>query len=280
MISDLALLDGLAVPGAVQRLQDGLLQMDQADIVTKHTFKPGIYERTITIPPWTVLTGAAHKTAYRVRLERGSIAVNLDAGVTVLTAPFEFDAPAGVQRVGRVFEDEVVWTDIYANPDDCQNIATLESRLYDVPACGLGENRQRIAHDRQDFELFLSQLGMTQTAMDAVVQIEHDLIPMPDGFDVELRDSPVHGKGMFALRDFAAGERICPGRIDGKRTPAGRFINHSAQPNAQPVKAGDDIHAQALRALSKGEEILINYRDSMRVNFGIDMPKEAICLDG
>lgn len=126
----------------VAKMQDALLEMDQADIVTHHCFKPGIYERTITAPPWTVLTGAAHKTAYRVRLERGVIAVNTDEGVKVLVGPIEFDVPAGFQRAGRVFDEEVVWTDIYANPDNCRNIDLLEERLYEVPDCGLGDKRQ------------------------------------------------------------------------------------------------------------------------------------------
>jgi hypothetical protein len=127
---------------AVVRLQTALLEMNQADIVTTHKFLPGVYERTITIPPWTVLTGAAHKTAYRVRLEKGVIAVNTDDGVKVLVAPCEFDVDAGFQRAGRVFEEEVVWTDIYANPDNCRNIDELENRLYEVPECGLGDSRK------------------------------------------------------------------------------------------------------------------------------------------
>lgn len=127
---------------AVVRLQNTLLEMAQADIVTTHKFLPGIYERTITIPPWTVLTGAAHRTAYRVRLEKGVIAVNTDDGVKALVAPCEFDVDAGFQRAGRVFEEEVVWTDIYANPDNCRNIDELENRLYEVPKCGLGDSRK------------------------------------------------------------------------------------------------------------------------------------------
>lgn len=129
----------------VVALQDELLQMPQADIVTTHTFLPGVYERKITVPPWTVLTGAAHKTGYRVRLEKGKIAVNIDTDVVVLTAPCEFDAKAGEQRAGRVFEDEVVWVDVYENPDDCQDIETLEDRLYVVPECGLGDTRKQLA---------------------------------------------------------------------------------------------------------------------------------------
>ncbi len=129
----------------VVALQNELLQMPQADIVTTHTFLPGVYERKITVPPWTVLTGAAHKTGYRVRLEKGKIAVNVDTDVVVLTAPCEFDAKAGEQRAGRVFEDEVVWVDVYENPDDCQDIETLEDRLYVVPECGLGDTRKQLA---------------------------------------------------------------------------------------------------------------------------------------
>ena len=126
----------------VVNVQNRLLEMDQADIVTAHKFLPGIYERTITIPPWTVLTGAEHKTAYRVRLEKGVIAVNTDSEVKVLIAPCEFDVDAGFQRIGRVFEEEVVWTDIYLNPDNCRNIDELERRLYLVPNDGLGDERQ------------------------------------------------------------------------------------------------------------------------------------------
>ena len=129
----------------VVALQDELLQMPQADIVTVHTFLPGVYERKIIVPPWTVLTGAAHKTNYRVRLEKGTIAVNRETEVVVLTAPCEFDAKAGEQRAGRVFEDEVVWVDVYNNPDDCQDLETLEDRLYVVPECGLGDARKRLA---------------------------------------------------------------------------------------------------------------------------------------
>lgn len=268
--------------GVVERLENALLQMPQADIVTRHAFYPGRYERTIIIPPWTVLTGAEHRTPYRVRIEKGCIAVNTDDGIKVLSAPVEFQAPAGVKRVGRVFEDEVIWVDIYDNPDDCTDIPTLEERLYVIPDCGLGENRvmAQVALDRADYLRFLTQLGFTQETMDSIVKNESDLIPMPMGFDVEVRPSRIHGFGLFALREFSANEVICPGRIDGHRTPAGRFINHSLTPNTAPVKHGDDIAAVALRFILKNEEILINYRDSMRVNFGIDIPGDPPCLDG
>lgn len=282
MNSNLAKSDGIIDLNKVIRLEEELLKMPQANIKTEHKFLPGIYERTITIPPWTVLTGAGHKTEYVVRLEKGTIAVNTDDGIKVLTAPFEFNAPAGVKRVGRVFEEEVVWTDIYKNEDDCTDLDVIESRLYDVPECGLGENRVRMSvlRDREDYRIFLEQIGLDKTEMDSIVMNSDDLIPMPEGYDVELRDSPIHGKGLFALRDFQPGEMICPGRIDGKRTPAGRFINHSTCPNATARKDGDDIDAVATKRIQENEEILIDYRMSMRVNFGITVQGESPCQVG
>lgn len=261
---------------AVTTLEAELLKLPQADIVTEHTFLPNVYERKITIPAWTVLTGAEHKTPYRVRLEKGTIAVNTDNGVKVFTAPFEFSAKAGMQRAGRVFEEEVVWVDVYDNPDNCTDLAVLEARLYVVPDCGLADSRTEEQKAKIDFGAFLHQIGMTQNEMNRIVHIESDLIDMPEGFDVELRDSPIHGKGLFATRDFEVGDVVCPGRLNGKRTPGGRFINHSLNCNIKPEKEGDDIYAVAARKISAGDELLVDYRASMRVNFGLVLQGELL----
>lgn len=266
----------ISLPEKVQRLENELLKMPQADIVTEHIFKDGVYERKITIPPWTVLTGAEHKTPYTVRLEQGAIAVNTDTDVMVLTAPFQFDAPAGVQRVGRVFEDEVIWVDVYPNPDNCTDILILENRLYVVPEIGLANSRTDVQKARVDYGAFLFQLGVSQSEMDNIVKIEHDLIDMPDGYSVELRDSPIHGKGLFATKQFNAGDIVCPGRLDGYRTPGGRFINHSHESNIEPVMVNDDIYAVALRTIQADDELLVDYRASMRVNFGLALQGELL----
>lgn len=268
----------VALPMAekVKALEAELLKMPQADIVTTHAFLPGVYERAITIPAWTVLTGAEHKTDYRVRLEKGTIAVNTDDGVKVLTAPCEFEAKAGMQRAGRVYDEEVVWVDVYDNPDNCTDLAVLEDRLYVVPEIGLGDSRTDAQKARIDYGLFLHQLGTTDERLNKIVQIESDLIDMPDGFFVELKPSEIHGQGLFATKDFAAGETVCPGRLDGKRTPAGRYMNHSANSNIRSELIGDDIFAVAARKISAGEELLVDYRASMRVNFGLTMQGEIL----
>lgn len=159
-------------PDKVLALQNELFKLPQADIVTEHTFLPKVYERKITVPPWVVLTGAEHKTPYRVRLEKGTIAVNTENGVKVLTGPCEFEAAAGMQRAGRVFEDEVVWVDVYDNPDDCTDIATLEDRLYVVPECGLGDSRTEAQKAKIAYRAFLYQIGLdTNSVNDATASV-------------------------------------------------------------------------------------------------------------
>jgi hypothetical protein len=153
----------------VRALEKELLKMPQADIVTEHVFLEGSYERKITIPPWTVLTGAEHKSDYHVRLEKGTIAVNTEDGVKVLTAPCEFPAKAGMQRAGRVFEDEVVWVDIYDNPDNCTDMDVLEDRLYVVPECGLADSRTEEQKAQIAYRAFLYKLDFEDKEVDEMV---------------------------------------------------------------------------------------------------------------
>jgi hypothetical protein len=143
-------LPALPLREKVEKLQEALLQMPQADVVFLHHFEPGKYIRTMIAPPWSVIVGAEHKTPYRIRLEKGTIAVNIDDEIKVLTAPLEFDAPAGVKRVGRVFDEEVIWVDYYDNPDDCTDIQAIEERLYVIPECGLMSNRVKELKNEQN----------------------------------------------------------------------------------------------------------------------------------
>ena len=128
-------------------LQDVLLDMPQADIVTTHVFKDGQYIRTMIVPPNAVIVGAAHKTPYKVRLEKGTISVNLGDELHTLTAPLELDAPAGARRVGWVGDEELVWVDIYDNPSGCTDIDEIEELLYVIPECGLLDKRLALANN-------------------------------------------------------------------------------------------------------------------------------------
>jgi hypothetical protein len=146
----------------VEKLQNVLLQMPQADVKFLHNFEPGKYIRTMIAPPWSVIVGAEHKTPYKVKLEKGKIAVNIDDEIHTLIAPLEFDAPAGIKRVGRVFEEELIWVDIYENADDCIDIDEIENRLYVIPECGLMSNRMALENktEQKEAEMLANSVKM------------------------------------------------------------------------------------------------------------------------
>ena len=50
--------------------------------------------------------------------------------------------------------------------------------------------------------------------------------------------------------------------------------------NVLPYKVNDDIYVIALKDVPAGGELLVDYRASMRVNFGLYLEGETLCQDG
>ena len=134
----------------VGNLTQALLKMPEAQVQTIHEFEDGLYYRTIIVPANTVLTGAEHKTPYRVIVKKGSISVNTEEGIKRITAPAEMDVAVGMERVGLTYLEEVIWTDVYVNEDNCKDLSVLEDRLYVIPECGLYDSRKRLEHKKVD----------------------------------------------------------------------------------------------------------------------------------
>lgn len=122
-----ALADGMLAK--IYRLEAALFERPQVDCPVRNTFRPGEYEREMTIPPWTVLTGAVHTTRHLVRVVSGAIEVSTPEGLKMLRAPCEFISEAGVKRAGRTFAEPCVFANVFANPDDCQDLDVLVERL-------------------------------------------------------------------------------------------------------------------------------------------------------
>lgn len=119
-----------------------------------------------------------------------------------------------------------------------------------------------------------------------------DAQPSPD--DVEVRNSPVHGRGVFARRTLSAGHVL--GLYEGRRYSARQakarrwdhaltyvfglsdgslidgaqggnatqHINHSCEPNCAAYEVEDDIGGlhisiETLREIARGEELFLDY---------------------
>jgi hypothetical protein len=122
--------------------------------------------------------------------------------------------------------------------------------------------------DHIDYLRFLSQHGLSEIEVRKMSEFSGDLIPMPSQFDsLEIRVSEIEGLGMFAKVDIRPWQLIAPVRVNEKRTPAGRYVNHSAKPNAFFVRLENgDLDLVSAALIQAGEEIVIDYRQALNAN--------------
>lgn len=102
--------------------------------------------------------------------------------------------------------------------------------------------------------------------------------PLPD---IEVKESVIHGRGLFATRDFVSGELV--GTYEGPRATENgiyvlwvedfdgsfygvhgenelRYLNHSSNPNAD----FDDELLYAVRDIKAGDEICFHYGEDWK----------------
>lgn len=261
---------------AIEKVERMMLELEQMPCPVIHRFAPGVYIREITLPAGGFCIGARHKKEHLNIMLKGKVLVrNKAGGVTQLTAPMVFVGEPG-KKVGYVLE-EVVWQNVYAT--DETDIETLERMFVDKgPAWEDAEQRRlrpsvldEIA--REDYFRVLKEYGIPHAVAQAQSFNTSDLTPFPHGgYKVMVTQSRIHGKGLFATAPIAKGEVIAPARVGLKRTPAGRYTNHSPHPNAEFVlRQNGDLDLVALKDIKGmdggivGEEIAIDYRQALEL---------------
>jgi len=88
--------------------------------------------------------------------------------------------------------------------------------------------------------------------------------PLPD--EVDIRDSKIHGKGLFANFIIEKGKNlgmthVFDSEADNQRirTPLGGFINHSEDPNCELIKIGKYYYLITSKDIMPDEEITLKY---------------------
>ena len=88
--------------------------------------------------------------------------------------------------------------------------------------------------------------------------------PLPEGLTI--KDSSVHGLGLFATQDIVKGVELGITNVHNDkfennyiRTPLGGFINHSDKPNAQLISVGNMMSLTTIKFIKKGDELFTKY---------------------
>ena len=119
-----------------------------------------------------------------------------------------------------------------------------------------------------DFHKMLEEQGIDLEELNQYIDSDEFILeagPVVDygNKNYELKDSDIDGLGIFANKNFKKGETIGYGKIEGARTVAGRYTNHSKKHNAKfyYFKKNDNMILLADKEIIKGEEIVTNYRN-------------------
>ena len=93
--------------------------------------------------------------------------------------------------------------------------------------------------------------------------------PLPK--TVAVKESPIHGYGLFAIDDIPYGTALGVSHVFAVgfkdnyiRTPLGGFINHSDTPNCHKVESHEDsvltyYILQTIKDIKEGEELTVTY---------------------
>lgn len=254
----------------VRELEAELIKQPQVDLSTTHVVHGGMCARTIFIPAGTVLTGAL-TNCDNICIIHGDITVTTDEGTKRLEGFNVLPAQAGFKRAGWTHAD-THWTTVFAT--EKTEIADIEREMTDEDYM-LQTQRDGITYFKvakaievtDDFDLFLKELNINVEMMNAMMQYTGDLVVTDECLiHLEKRASSIHGTGVFARHNLHEGMRIAPAQTNQMRAVAGRFTNHSPDPNAYFLKTDEGIDMHALRDIEMGEEITINYRQAASVN--------------
>jgi len=235
----------------IDLLQERLIEKyPQVEPPLKHTFSPGVYARELFIPQGSLIVGKIHRHENMNIISKGNVSVFSIDGAAHFEAPHTFVASPGVKRVIYAHED-TVWTTIHGTHETDLEKIEAEFIAKDYDEIYLSTNRT--------LDDVLNVLGFTYEQLKRISENEADQIEFPDKVSVEVKASPIHGKGIFATIKFFPGDVIGPARLDSKRTPLGRYSNHG-KPNAHGImRDNGDVDVVALTYIEVGDEVLTDY---------------------
>lgn len=254
-----------------------MLALEQAECPVIHSFGPGVYIRELRMKAGTLAIGHHQKFEHMNIFIKGKVLMLNDNGSKVeLSAPMMFVGKPG-RKIGYVLED-VVWLNIYATTET--NVEKLEA-IYLEKSEAWKENdvkmkKLRRLVDTDDYKKIIGNMGLTESDVRKQTENENDQVQMPYGsYKIAISESSIEGKGVFATANIESDEIIAPAKLNDKRTPVGRYVNHSKTPNAKMVLIGINIFLVALNKIkgctggNLGDEITTNYQKNVKLIGGI-----------
>ena len=246
---------------AFKALENELKQHAQVDVPLNELNHAGVYCRSVIMPAGTLITGKVHLFDHIEIMASGTVVVTTDDGTSKVLKGFNIiPAFSGKKRAFYTIED-TNWLTFNSvgdtgtlTCDEISNSLTVDNfEDFDV----FNENINRL-----DYKQFVSEVGLTEKEMRKISENTDDIVDLDlHTFGVHTKPSLIEGDGIFSSVSLLANEFVMPARLKDKRTQAGRFTNHAMRPNCRFVFDGDNMNMIAIKSISAGEELTVNYRE-------------------
>ena len=246
--------------GGIEALEAHMLTCKQVDIPPEESIANGMYTRRIKIPKDTLLTGRVHKFPYVDIMLCGDIVIGKPEGTERLIGHNVCDGAPGRKRIGYALED-TEWITVHRT-DQIQIIDMIDQLTF------FSMDEYHVWYDRRDFVSMLLETGFTPDVVRQQSENTADYEPIGiEQYGLRIGWSARDGSGLFADYHFNPDEIMCPVRFAKMRTEAGRYTNHSATPNAEMQWVGDNAVMIAIKDIAPGDEVLVDYRQVLAMQY-------------
>ena len=217
-----------------------------------HYHADGLYGRRIYVPAGTTVITKVHLTQHITVALKGTCTVFDEKGHRkTVSAPNVFVTEKGTCRAVYC-HDDVEWLTVHSC--ELKTITEIEH------AIGCEDFAEY--DDRQDYKLFLTEMGMTEELARSISESTDDQTNDVESISkIYIDKSSLQGLGVFARQDFLEGDEIGIAKIGNLRTMIGRYANHSKNANCTFKLCDNLVKVIANKAISQNSEITFDYRE-------------------
>ena len=125
----------------IERLQSEMAAMPQAELVTEHSFSPGMYLRKVYRPAGTLIVGKVHKEPHFFLCAKGEIIAWTETGMRHLYAGDVVESKPGTKRVTLAVTDAI---GITIHRTDKTNLDDIEAELIEPDTAALFDSSNKL----------------------------------------------------------------------------------------------------------------------------------------
>jgi quercetin dioxygenase-like cupin family protein len=125
----------------IEHLQSQMAAMPQAELVTEHSFSPGMYLRKVFRPAGTLIVGKVHKEPHFFLCVKGEIIAWTEGGMKHLYAGDVLESKPGTKRVTLAVTDAI---GITIHRTDKTNLDEIETELIEPDTAALFDSSNKL----------------------------------------------------------------------------------------------------------------------------------------